>query len=88
MRLESMHTIIKYFYLDGKKVKRLDKSLHVLLKFVRDKCVDRVINKIKGKPSIHIKEIIIRHNAAISSKFTVEVDCDIKNEWYNIQTFI
>lgn len=85
MRLESMHKIIKYFYLDGKKVKRLNKSLHVLLKFVRDKCVDRVIKKIKGKHSIHIKEIIIRHKAAISSKFTVEVDCDIKNKWY-IQT--
>ncbi|KAH1021842.1 hypothetical protein HUJ04_011327 [Dendroctonus ponderosae] len=47
MRLESMHKTIKYFYLDGKKVERLDKSVHVLLKFVRDKCVDRIIKKTK-----------------------------------------
>lgn len=45
MRLESMHKIIKYFYLDDKQVKRL----HVLLKSIRDKSVDTLIKNIKGK---------------------------------------
>lgn len=78
MRLESMHKTIKYFYLDGKKVKRLDKSLHVLLKYVRDKSVDRIIKNVKGKHTIHTKNILLRHRAALSSEFFIEFDKDNK----------
>ncbi|KAB0792267.1 hypothetical protein PPYR_14226 [Photinus pyralis] len=48
MYLESMHRIIKYEYLDGKKVKRLDKSLHNLMRFTRDKQVEWIIKVTKG----------------------------------------
>ncbi|KAJ8910558.1 hypothetical protein NQ315_008943 [Exocentrus adspersus] len=65
-----------------KKVKRLDKSLQVLLKYVRDKCVDRVIKKIKGKQSIHVKDIMSRHKTASSSKFSVECDSENQTKWY------
>lgn len=49
MYLESMHRIIKYEYLEGKKVKRMDKSLHNLMRFTRDKQVERIIKLTKGK---------------------------------------
>ncbi|KAJ8909799.1 hypothetical protein NQ315_015319 [Exocentrus adspersus] len=68
--------------IDAKKVKRLDKSLQVLLKYVRDKCVDRVIKKIKGKQSIHVKDIMSRHKTASSSKFSVECDSENQTKWY------
>lgn len=51
MYLESMHRIIKYDYLEGKKIKRLDKSLHSLMRFTRDKHVERLIKLTKGKYS-------------------------------------
>ncbi|CAG9828164.1 unnamed protein product, partial [Diabrotica balteata] len=35
MRLESMHKVIKYLYLGGKKIKRLDKGLFALNKYIR-----------------------------------------------------
>lgn len=66
MRLESMHKVIKYFYLEGKKVKRLDRSLHVL-KYLRDKSVDRIIKKTKGKYTQHTSGIIKRHRIAALS---------------------
>lgn len=42
MVLESMHKTVKYFYLDGKTVKRLDKGLHAVLNYIRDKMVSVV----------------------------------------------
>lgn len=48
MYLESMHRVIKYEYLEGKKVKRLDKTLHNLMRFTRDKQVERIIKLTKG----------------------------------------
>ncbi|XP_045464203.1 uncharacterized protein LOC123673658 [Harmonia axyridis] len=73
MRLESMHKVLKYCYLDGKKVKRLDRSIHVLLKFVRDKYIERNIKKIKGKHTVHTKQIVLRHMTAESSEFITEI---------------
>ena len=37
MHLESLYKILKYFYLDSRKTKRVDKILHRLMKFYRDK---------------------------------------------------
>lgn len=33
MYLESFHKILKHIYLEGKRVKRLDKTIHALIKF-------------------------------------------------------
>ncbi|KAJ8914302.1 hypothetical protein NQ315_011287 [Exocentrus adspersus] len=49
MHLESMHRTLKHCYLDGKVVKRLDKGLYAVLKLIRDKTVERLIKKTKGK---------------------------------------
>ena len=56
MFLESMHKTIKYEYLDGKKVKRLDKTLYSLQIFIRDKRVNQLIKLTKGKNSKQVDE--------------------------------
>ncbi|XP_072377992.1 uncharacterized protein [Diabrotica undecimpunctata] len=49
MHLESFHKTIKYHYLEGKKIKRLDKTINQLMLFIRDKTVERIIYLKKGK---------------------------------------
>ncbi|KAJ8927486.1 hypothetical protein NQ314_020049, partial [Rhamnusium bicolor] len=72
MYLESMHKQIKYFYLHGTTVKRLDKGLHAVLQYSRDKMVEHLIKGTKGKSSIHKRNILQRHTTAISSQFSAE----------------
>ncbi|GFS50417.1 uncharacterized protein NPIL_235841 [Nephila pilipes] len=59
MLIESMHRTIKYVYLQGKKVKRLDRALFYLMKFVR--VFDRLICLEKGKISSKIAQLRKRH---------------------------
>ncbi|KAJ8963606.1 hypothetical protein NQ314_005506 [Rhamnusium bicolor] len=49
MHVESLHKVLKYHYLDGKKIKRLDKSLHALQKYIRDTTVERIRKLTIGK---------------------------------------
>jgi len=65
MHIERMHRTLKYIYLEGKKVKRLDKSLCALLKFLRDKSIDRLIVLHKGKLTSKIKELRKRHKNSL-----------------------
>ncbi|KAJ8951703.1 hypothetical protein NQ314_007652, partial [Rhamnusium bicolor] len=69
---KSMHKQIKYFYLHGTPVKRLDKGLYAVLQYSRDKMVEHLIKETKGKSSIHKKNILQRHTTAISSQFSAE----------------
>lgn len=66
-----MHKILKYFYLEGKKTKRLDKGVHALMKYIRDKIIDRLIKNVKGKANSHTKNIIMRHTAAVNCSFDI-----------------
>jgi len=43
MYLESIHKTIKYFYLNGRKNKRMDQCINALLKFIRNNIFDRFI---------------------------------------------
>lgn len=61
MHLERMHRTIKYVYLGGKKVKRLDKGIGALMRFIRNKLIDRLIVMNKGKISSKLKNIRDRH---------------------------
>ncbi|GFT60175.1 uncharacterized protein NPIL_84981 [Nephila pilipes] len=61
MLIESMHWTIKYVYLQGKKVKRLDGALFYLMKFVRDRVFDRNIRLEKDKISSKIAQLRKRH---------------------------
>ncbi|GFV77209.1 uncharacterized protein TNCV_444391 [Trichonephila clavipes] len=66
MHIESMHRTIKHVYLQGKKVKRLDKALFSLMKFVRDRVFDRLISLEKGKVSSKISQLRKRHKVGQS----------------------
>lgn len=74
MFLESMHKVVKYEYLNGKKVKRLDKTLHCLQKFMTDKSVDRLIKLTKGKNLKQLVDIKKRHRSAQCNDFRVTVE--------------
>lgn len=66
MHLERLHKTIKYIYLKGKTVKRLDKAIYAIMTFVRDKLFDRLISQHKGKICSKIRDIRHRHKNAVS----------------------
>ncbi|XP_072399071.1 uncharacterized protein [Diabrotica undecimpunctata] len=47
MHLEAMHKTIKHVSLEGKKIKRMDKTLHCLQRFMREKTLERIIKITK-----------------------------------------
>lgn len=47
--LESMHKLLKYVYMNGKKVKRLDHTLSVLNKLVKDKLFKRMVDLMRNR---------------------------------------
>lgn len=57
--LESMHRLLKYVYMNGKKVKRLDYTLYVLGKLVNDVTYKRMIDLMKNRTRRH--ELNERH---------------------------
>jgi len=65
MHFERMHRTRKHIYLQGKNVKRLDKSLHALMKYTRDKSIDRLIELHKGKICSKVKELRKRHKTSV-----------------------
>ena len=88
MYAESFHNILKTVYFGKKQNRRVDQLLFVLLKISRDKNLDQIIKKQKGKITHRIREIRIRHKNSESIDLL-----DIKkisvNEWtvrnYTIQ---
>ena len=49
MHLESMHKVLKHIYFDGKRITRIDKVCHRLLKLVRDKVFSRLISLARNR---------------------------------------
>jgi len=80
MHLERMHGVFKYIYLKGKycikMLKKLDKVIAALMKFVRDKLFDRLITVNKGKISSKLKDIRSRHKTGL----TLGMDFVIQSE--------
>ncbi|XP_072375185.1 uncharacterized protein [Diabrotica undecimpunctata] len=66
MRLERLHRALKYEYLNGKKVKRLDKSILAIMRLVRDKLFQKIISEHKGKLCTTISNIRVRHNESVN----------------------
>uniref|UniRef100_A0A6P7GVN3 Uncharacterized protein LOC114341342 n=1 Tax=Diabrotica virgifera virgifera TaxID=50390 RepID=A0A6P7GVN3_DIAVI len=64
MHIERMHRTIKHLYLNGKYVKRLDKAISAILKFVRDKIFERLIVVHKGKVCTKLSELRQRHKTS------------------------
>lgn len=67
MYLESMHKVLKYIYLKGVTCRRLDKTVHVLLQYVKDKQFERIIKLEKSKVTTKISRINKSHINAINS---------------------
>lgn len=61
MYLESFHKVLKHIYLEGKKVKRLDKTINAVLKYTRDCLFKRAIKLIKKAPNERIQRIKNSH---------------------------
>lgn len=68
MHIERMHHTLKYIYLNGKNVKRLDKAIFALMSFIKDKLFDRLIVLTKGKLTSKLKDIRRRHVSSLSIK--------------------
>lgn len=93
MHLERLHRTIKYAYLKGKRVKRLDKGIHAIMKLTRNKLIDRMVVIHKGKISDKLKNIRKRHkniihlepNLLIRVEHGREIPSKKTNEIYYIQ---
>ncbi len=64
MYVEAFHRVLKYQYLMGKVNKRVDKVIHDLLKFARDKAFERLVKLEKGKITERTQIIAKRHLAS------------------------
>ncbi|XP_069582362.1 uncharacterized protein [Ranitomeya imitator] len=73
MYLESFHRVFKHMYLEGKKIKRLDKCVSALMKFTRNKMFERLIRKPKKTPSHRLSQMQNSHieSLAISNSMIV-----------------
>lgn len=89
--LESMHKLLKYVYLKGKKVKRLDNTLLALETLVKDKLFKRMVDLMKNRMTSPLP-VSERHKKGISLEviqedhglFTVWSDT-YKNKYYQIE---
>ncbi|CAG9828393.1 unnamed protein product [Diabrotica balteata] len=79
MHIERMHRTLKYLYLNGKTVKRLDKAILAIMKFVRDKLFDSLIVLHKGKICNKIKELRIRHKISLDLNMALIIPSE--NGW-------
>lgn len=66
MHLERMHRTLKHIYLDGKRVRRLDKAVYAIMKFIKDKLFDRIIVLNKGKITSKLRDIRKRHKTSLN----------------------
>ncbi|GFS68422.1 MULE domain-containing protein [Trichonephila clavipes] len=66
MHVESMHETLKYIYLKGRNAKRLNKTIYALMRFIRNKLVDRLIVMNKGKLTSKLKDLRQRHKTSLS----------------------
>jgi len=68
MYLESFHKILKHIYLEGRKVKRLDKTINALMKICRDSVYKRLIHLAKNVPTEKMQKVRQSHKASESIK--------------------
>ncbi|GBN87583.1 hypothetical protein AVEN_99720-1 [Araneus ventricosus] len=71
MHIERMHKTLKYIYLLGKSVQRLDKVIHAIMRFLRDKLFDRLIVLNKCKLTNKLKDLRKRHKTSLSMSVSV-----------------
>lgn len=78
IRFISFHKILKHIYLEGKRVKRLDKTIDALMKFSRDSLYKRLIKLSKYVPTEKVQKVRLSHN--ISETIELEQIKILENE--------
>jgi len=68
MYLESFYKILKHIYLEGRKVKRLDKTINALMKICRYSVYERLIHLAKNVPTEKIQKVRQSRKASKSIK--------------------
>jgi hypothetical protein len=83
MYLEALHKVFKYFYLDGRKNKRVDKCIAALLRFSRDKIFNRAIMLVKNKSSKRMLVISKNHKRSLEITGAAELITVVREnkEW-------
>ena len=81
MYVEAFHRVLKYLYLKGKVNKRMDKCIHVLLKFTRDKGFERLIKLEKRKVSKRNKIIQLRHRKSLELPLDSVYQIEETSQW-------
>ncbi|CAG9761286.1 unnamed protein product [Ceutorhynchus assimilis] len=71
-----MHRTLKYTYLKGKRVKRLDKGINAIMRLVRDKCIERLITIKQGKLSSKLSALRSRHKTSLTLDLNSVMPCD------------
>ena len=76
MHLEALHRVLKHVHMQGRKVRRMDKCIHALLRLMRTKMHDRLQKTHKGKWTRHVLAIRNRHKkgAACDGLVTVVIE--------------
>lgn len=64
MYVEAFHRVLKHVYMKGNSNKRIDKCIHVLMKYERDKAFQRLIKVERGKTTGRLATIFKRHLAS------------------------
>lgn len=69
MALEAFHKVLKHTYLEGKKNKRVDALVSILLKMIRDKNFERLVKLHNhGKVTHYVNQINSNHRKAVLLK--------------------
>ncbi|KAJ8911225.1 hypothetical protein NQ315_014937, partial [Exocentrus adspersus] len=87
MHVERMHRTIKYIYLGGKKVKRLDKSLHAIMKFINFAEQGKITTKIRELRKRHRKSVNLDKTLVLENGEGWDIPSSSKNnfELYHIE---
>ena len=80
MYVEAFHRVFKYNYLHGKYNRQVDMCLFTLIKFNRDKVLQRLIKLTKGINSYRKNLIYTRHVASTSMALNL-VETSTENKW-------
>lgn len=72
--LESLHRTLKYVYLEGKKVKRVNKTISILMKVIFNRFYNQRIITHKGKLTKKIQDLRRCHCTAVKASNPVTYD--------------
>lgn len=66
MSLENFNKVLKYYYLQGKRVPRMDQAIFAVVSLIRDKNFDLIIKKIKGKITTKLRHLRQAHKRSLA----------------------